>query len=85
MVASLQRVRECGRRLILVTGRELDQLLEIFPDAAIFDWVVAENGAVAYCPATREETMLADPRPRTFGATLSRKGGSSSRPGNRTK
>ena len=30
-LAALERLRDSGRRLILVTGRELDELLGIFP------------------------------------------------------
>jgi len=47
-----------GRRLVLVTGRELPQLLEIFPGIGVFDRVVAENGALVYRPATKEIELL---------------------------
>lgn len=57
-LAALKRLRESGRKLILVTGRELDELLGIFPQIDLFDRVVAENGALIYRPATREEQML---------------------------
>jgi len=43
---ALTRLRDSGRRLLLVTGRELDELLEIFPGIGVFDRAVAENGAV---------------------------------------
>ena len=46
----LRRLRESGRRLLLVTGRQLENLLEIFPDARIFDRIVAENGGLLYQP-----------------------------------
>jgi len=48
--------RKSGRKLILVTGRELDDLIKVFPRIDLFDRVVAENGALLYRPATREET-----------------------------
>ena len=51
-LAALERFRDSGRRLILVTGRELDELLEVFPQIDLFDRVVAENGALAL-PARR--------------------------------
>ncbi len=47
---ALEQLKRTGRKLILVTGRELDELLELFPQAAIFDCIVAENGALLYWP-----------------------------------
>ena len=58
---ALARLRVSGRRAILVTGRRLDDLLAICPCASLFDLVVAENGAIVYDPASREETQLANP------------------------
>ena len=63
-VAALERARASGRRLILVTGRELDQLYDVFPWLELFDRVVAENGALLYRPASREEKLPAAPPPR---------------------
>jgi hypothetical protein len=60
---ALKRVRESGRQLILVTGRELEDLMRVFPDYAVFDRIVAENGALLFCPATREETLLGEAPP----------------------
>ena len=60
MLAGLQALRETGRKLILVTGRRLEDLREVFPEYAIFDRIVAENGALLFCPATREETVLGE-------------------------
>jgi HAD superfamily hydrolase (TIGR01484 family) len=48
---ALRELRQSGRKLILVTGRELDELLTIFPEARIFDSIVAENGALLFYPA----------------------------------
>jgi hydroxymethylpyrimidine pyrophosphatase-like HAD family hydrolase len=59
-LAALQRLRESGRKLILVTGREIDDLLKIFPRIDIFDRVVAENGALLYRPANREHKTLGE-------------------------
>jgi hydroxymethylpyrimidine pyrophosphatase-like HAD family hydrolase len=58
--AALQRLRESGRKLILVTGREIDDLLRVFPRIDIFDRVVAENGALLYRPANREHKTLGE-------------------------
>ena len=46
-----------------MTGRELHDLLAVCPHVEVFDRVVAENGAVVYCPATREEKLLGEPPP----------------------
>ena len=36
-LAALRRVRDSGRRLILVTGRELDDLFDTFAHCDVFD------------------------------------------------
>jgi phosphoglycolate phosphatase (TIGR01487 family) len=69
-LAALKQVRESGRKLILVTGRELDQLKEIFPHFELFDWVVAENGALLFQPSTRTERTLGETPPEQFINTL---------------
>ena len=58
--AALQRLRESGRKLILVTGREIDDLLKVFSPVEVFDRVVAENGALLYRPANREYKTLGE-------------------------
>lgn len=64
-VASLRRARASGRRLLLVTGRELEELGTIFPHLNEFDLVVAENGAVLYRPRDGRTRLLAGaPSPR---------------------
>src|SRR5262245_51136871 len=73
-VAALERLRASGRNLILVTGRELDDLRRICPHLDLFEWVVAENGGLLYRPATREERALGEPPPPVFAATLERRG-----------
>src|SRR5262245_55643942 len=64
--AALDRLLASGRKLLLVTGRQLEDLLPIFPQVNLFEWVVAENGAVLYRPATREITLLGSPPPDEF-------------------
>ncbi len=60
-VAALDRVRESGRRIVLVTGRRLPDLRHVCPEAdRLFDAVVAENGALLYVPERREVTPLGD-------------------------
>ncbi|MBD2096179.1 HAD family phosphatase [Trichocoleus sp. FACHB-591] len=65
-LAALQRLRESGRKLILVTGRRLDELFQVLPQVDWFDCVVAENGALLYWPSTREEQLLGDRPPAAF-------------------
>src|SRR3954469_19960775 len=60
-IGALERLKAGQRKLILVTGRELDDLQHVFPRLELFDRVVAENGALFYTPATREERPLGDP------------------------
>jgi uncharacterized membrane protein len=46
--AALTRLLASGRQLILVTGRELEDLRAVFAHLNIFERVVAENGALLY-------------------------------------
>ncbi len=73
-VVALERLRESGRTLVLVTGRELDDLMRVFARLDLFDRVVVENGALLYCPATREERRLAEPPPQEFVDALRARG-----------
>jgi HAD superfamily hydrolase (TIGR01484 family) len=57
--AALQALKKSGRRLIMVTGRELDDLQRVYHDMELFDLIVAENGALLYNPASREEKVIA--------------------------
>lgn len=69
-IASLIRYREAGGKLILITGRILQQLLEIFSEIEIFDGIVAENGAVFYNPHQKTTQFLGKPFPEEFISTL---------------
>jgi hydroxymethylpyrimidine pyrophosphatase-like HAD family hydrolase len=73
-IAALGRLRDTGRRAILVTGRELQDLLAVCPRVDLFDRVVAENGALVYCPATRQEHLLGEPPPERFVRALRERG-----------
>lgn len=63
---ALYRFKETGRRLILVTGRELEDLKHVYRRLDVFDLVVAENGALLYDPADDSERLLAEPPPQIF-------------------
>jgi hydroxymethylpyrimidine pyrophosphatase-like HAD family hydrolase/energy-coupling factor transporter ATP-binding protein EcfA2 len=73
-IEALKRVAASGRKLVLATGRELNDLLQVFPELSIFDRVVAENGAVLYRPAERDQKILAEPPPPGFIQELKRRG-----------
>src|SRR5436309_15493066 len=73
-LAALARLRASGRRLLLVTGRELDELLATFPEIGLFDRVVAENGALLYDPATKAARILAPAPPPALLDELRRRG-----------
>lgn len=73
-IQALEDVRKSGRKLILVTGRELDDLIKVFPRVDLFDRVVAENGALLYRPDIREERVLAERPPDEFWQELIKRG-----------
>src|SRR3954447_6075330 len=73
-LAALKRLRESGRKLVLVTGRELDELLTVFPHTDLFARVVAENGALLYRPESREEQPLDEAPPQSFVDKLVQRG-----------
>jgi hydroxymethylpyrimidine pyrophosphatase-like HAD family hydrolase len=56
---ALRMLAATGRKLILATARDLRDLLEVFPPAQLFDYVIAENGGVLYQPALRRSAILA--------------------------
>lgn len=69
-VAALEKLKDSGRRLMLVTGRELDDLAGQLPELEMFDQVVAENGALLYTPATHTEKQLGEPPSSAFVQAL---------------
>ncbi|HET6583405.1 MAG TPA: HAD-IIB family hydrolase [Nannocystaceae bacterium] len=73
-LAALERVRASGRKLLLVSGRELEDLVTVFPRLDLFDRAVLENGAVLYDPATRTLRALAEAPPPAFAERLTARG-----------
>ncbi len=70
-IRAIDRLKASGRRFLLVTGRVLGEILEIFPDATrLCDKLVVENGALLYDPATRVTTPLANAPPKELLAAL---------------
>ena len=65
-INTLVTIKASGRKLIMVTGRGLDELKQIFNRLDLFDLIVAENGALLYTPQTETQRLLAEPLPPQF-------------------
>lgn len=73
-ISALQRLRKGGVIACLVTGRDLRDFESAPNVPPLFDYVVAENGAVLYTPSTDEVRVLAPPPQDSFIMELSRRG-----------
>ena len=73
-LAALGRLLASGRRLVMVTGRELDDLSKTFAHLRLFERIVVENGALLYAPADGREKRLAEPPPQAFVDRLHARG-----------
>lgn len=73
-VHALERLSRAGVKLVLVTGRELDDLFRVFPHPRLFSLIVAENGAVLYDPHQRTHETLAPPPPAELAGRLREEG-----------
>jgi hydroxymethylpyrimidine pyrophosphatase-like HAD family hydrolase len=62
-IGALERARDAGLCLILVTGRELPDLFNTFGQVRVFDRVIAENGALMYTPSSGAVRQLAPAPP----------------------
>lgn len=71
---SIARLRESGRKVVLVTGRELDDLILAYGNVETFDYIVGENGAVLYDPSTKQRELITKPVSDDFVNTLIRRG-----------
>src|SRR5258705_9603760 len=71
---AIRSLRASGRQPVMVTGRQIQDLLAIYPDIELFDMIVAENGAVVYVPATRQARTLAEPPPPELVQRLHQRG-----------
>lgn len=70
-IDSLLRIQKTGRKLIMVTGRQLVDLQHACKDLDIFDFVVAENGAVLYLPKDGTVQVVGQAPPRSLVERLS--------------
>jgi HAD superfamily hydrolase (TIGR01484 family) len=63
-LVALRELKQSGRKLLLVTGRQLPDLKSVLIEIALFDLVIAENGGLLFDPKTSEETLLAPEPPQ---------------------
>ncbi|HKZ73237.1 MAG TPA: HAD-IIB family hydrolase [Steroidobacteraceae bacterium] len=73
-IDALERLIASGRKVLLVTGRELDDLQTVCSRLDLFACIVAENGALLYWPDTRREERLAPAADPEFVAKLRERG-----------
>jgi len=71
---ALERFVASGRKLIMVTGRQVEDLASVFPRLDLFERVVAENGAVVYTSSTQELRVLEEPPAAAFVDALRARG-----------
>ena len=71
---ALRKLKTSGRKLVLVTGRFVGDLQQVFPHFPVFHRIVAENGAVLHLPDSGQTKLLADPLPASFIAALRKAG-----------
>jgi hydroxymethylpyrimidine pyrophosphatase-like HAD family hydrolase len=73
-IRALEEVRETGRKLLLVTGRQVEDLQRVFPRFELFDRIIAENGGLVYDPATKKIKLLATKPSQKFIQELQHRG-----------
>ena len=73
-IAALRRFKASGRKLIMVTGRHLGDLKDVFAHLPLFDLVVAENGGLLYAPHDDTVRALAEVPSSEFISRLQERG-----------
>ena len=73
-IEALKRLADSGRKIVLVTGREMHSLKSTFPDLNYFHWIVAENGGVIVDTSSGAEIVLGDPPSTAFVDELVKRG-----------
>ncbi len=73
-IAALQRWKATGRQFVLVTGRLIEQLREVFHHMHLCDLIVAENGGIFYLPATQQQHIVGEPPPPALVQALRERG-----------
>ncbi len=59
-LAALHRLRHAGHYVLLVTGREIEDLRSVFNHFDHFDLIVGENGGLLHWPSNGREKLLAE-------------------------
>jgi hydroxymethylpyrimidine pyrophosphatase-like HAD family hydrolase len=72
MEATLRSLLEANFRLILVSGRRLENILPICDVLDLFEMVILENGAVSYSPRSGTDKLIASAVDQRFLADLAR-------------
>ncbi len=73
-VEKLKQLKTSNRKIALVTGREMPDLERVFPEYKVFDYIVAENGALIYTTATATEELLGTAPDPVFVEELRKRG-----------
>ena len=73
-IAALRRLRSTGRRLIMVTGRWLDDLRQVFDAVDLFDAVVVENGSIVFLSDAARTLLVGEAPPPTLVQALRGRG-----------
>ena len=71
---ALRRLKSAGMRLIVVTGRWLEDLQHAFDAEDLIDAVVAENGAVVFLPKVELTLQIGGPPPHALVQILHDRG-----------
>ena len=74
VIGKLKQLLATSRKAILVTGREMKDLVIVFPAYKVFDYIIAENGALIHETATGKEQLLGPPPDEGFVRALVEKG-----------
>ncbi len=73
-IKALKRLADSGRKIVLVTGREMHSLKSTFPSLHYFHWIVAENGGVIFDTSSGNEIVLGDTPSTAFVDELVKRG-----------
>jgi hypothetical protein len=57
----LRRLKAANKALIIITWRQMPNLMSVFGELPMFDYVIAEIGVFMYRPGTREQRVLGSP------------------------
>jgi phosphoglycolate phosphatase (TIGR01487 family) len=74
IIEALTSISEAGKKLVLATGRELPDIRRVLPGIGLFQWVVAENGAILFEPATGAKEILGTRPPESLFNELRKQG-----------